>query len=61
MVGNSIADAAAPDVGRTGTHTHLVDSVGKAILLDKRLGVAAEVGGHRRAIALGQESRYRTG
>jgi hypothetical protein len=34
---------------------HLVDAAGKPVLLDQRLGVTAEIGGHRGAVALGQE------
>ena len=43
------------DKGRTCAHAHLVDAAGKAVLLDERLRVAAEVGRHGRAIAFGQE------
>ena len=33
----------------------LVDAAGQAVLLDQRPGMAAEVGGHGRAVALGQQ------
>ena len=42
--------------GRSCAHAHLVDAAGKAVLLDERLRMAAEVGRHGRAIAFGQES-----
>jgi hypothetical protein len=43
------------DIGRRGPHPQAVQSVLDPILFDKRLGVRAEVGGQRFAIAVGQK------
>ena len=47
---------ACADIGRAVAHAQLEDAAGEAVLLDQRLGVAAEVGGHGRAVPLGQEA-----
>ena len=50
-----MADGRRPCIGRARPHAHLVDAAGEAVLLDQRLGVTAEVGRHRGAVAIGQE------
>ena len=52
----STCDRRKADIGRGRAHAHLEDAVGEPVLLDQRLGMAAEVGRHRGAVALGQKA-----